>query len=275
MGGTMGQFYFGVVSEELMKALSTKRAIYILPLMLAGAALMQAEDVVVNPVSVTTADGGQYNPTEGAIQSVINQQGLDYQADALGNLSAAPAGNNFTSGSTDWGTYFAGSPQHVWVTLNPSGPPDGSGDFEWFSAPNLTGAHLIFDMGSVLSLDSLALWNEDSTGIGSIALFACTDATCDSTSLLLAQTSVTANGFGADYGAQIFNFGADATEFVEAVVTPTATCDPTDPCMAIGEIAFGAAIPEPSTWILMGFGLFAMIAGRSMWERRLAKSRIS
>ena len=28
--------------------------------------------------------------------------------------------------------------------------------------PSLTSAHLIFDMGSALSLDSLALWNEDS-----------------------------------------------------------------------------------------------------------------
>ena len=117
-----------------MKALSIHKAIYILPLVLAGAALMQAEDVVVNPVSVTTADGGQYNPAAGAIAGRHQPTWSGLSGRRCGKSFGRPRGKQFHERITDWNTYFAGNPRHIWVTLKsvrPRYPPDQ--EFEWFS----------------------------------------------------------------------------------------------------------------------------------------------
>ena len=38
--------------------------------------------------------------------------------------------------------------------------------FEWFSNSGTTAAVVTYDLGAVITIDRLALWNEESSGIG-------------------------------------------------------------------------------------------------------------
>lgn len=54
---------------------------------------------------------------------------------------------------------------------------------EWFSAIGTTTATVTYDLGSVFTLDRLALWNEDFTGIGNFNILSSTDGVNFSTIL--------------------------------------------------------------------------------------------
>ena len=64
------------------------------------------------------------------------------------------------SGSTDFDTYLAQIPTHSVIY----------GGCEWFSTTRITSATLVFDMGQVLTIDRMAIWNEESSGISSLSV---------------------------------------------------------------------------------------------------------
>ena len=237
---------------------SSVKAASIVALIIGGASLAHATTTfnIVAPTAVVSNTGGNLNPTCCNVVDTINQNGL------------AAVGSQFTNGQ-NWANYFAGNPLHTWVALNPGGLT-GADDYEWFSQTGLSSAAIVYDLGASLNLAGIALWNEDSTGVATLAVFSCgNDSTCAAPTSLLAASAVTANSVGVDYLAQQFSWAlSGGTRYVEIVVTPTVPLG----SMAIGQVAFDSATPEPSTWILMGFGLAAIGFWRSKSQRPVLES---
>jgi hypothetical protein len=187
------------------------------------------------------ASNSNADPTFGTVTNLINHGGLL---------------TNFTSGVTEFDTYIAGNPQH---TINSLGA-------EWFTDFGQTGATLTFDMGSVLSLDRLALWTDEFWGAGRVAV-------------ALSLDGITYNGVGGfaptnwpvnvtSYGADVFGFAPTSARFVQLTlsVCPQPLSSAGGGC-GLGEVAFReaagvAAVPEPMTLSLLGSGLLALAASR-------------
>jgi len=103
----------------------------ILVSLLTGLPLLQGSTAyVLTPAAVVSNTGGQA-PFCCGIQATISENGLGVLADSIGNVSTAPAGNQFVSEVTDWTTYFVGNPLHTWTSLNNLTNPT----FDRFSPP--------------------------------------------------------------------------------------------------------------------------------------------
>ncbi len=196
---------------------------------------------IVAPTSGTIVSGG---PGFGTLTETFNQAGLS-------------AG--YTAGVTDFDTYLAGNPTH---TITFSG-------FEWFGNSDTTSAEVIYDFGSVIGIDRLALWNEEASGIGRLLLSASVDGVTFSGLGTFSPTDNT-----VDYVADVFSFAATSARYVKFDMRecpqPLRSGGATPfPACAIGEVAFRTAdvaggIPEPATWAMMilGFGLVGAAARR-------------
>jgi hypothetical protein len=74
---------------------------------------------------------------------------------------------DYTSGVTNFDAYIATNPLHTSTFAG----------FEWFGNAGTTTATVTYDLGSVRSFDRLALWNEESSGIGLLDLWTSIDGT--------------------------------------------------------------------------------------------------
>ena len=186
---------------------------------------------IVGAAGATINSGG---PGDGSINNTFNQAGL---------------ATGYTSGVTNFDTYIAGNPQH---SLSFAGN-------EWFATAGATSASVTYDLGSILGIDAMALWNEDFSGIGTFDLYGSTDGLAFA---LLGNFSPTDSVNNADYGPQVFSFTAlDARYFrLDASGCPQQPAG-YDSC-AIGEVAFRTAatnaVPEPGTWAMMLLGFSAV-----------------
>lgn len=193
------------------------------------AAQPAAAQQIVGPVSAVINSGG---PGSGLITQTLDQSGL-----------ITP----YVSGVTNFNAYIATNPQH---SLAFSGN-------EWFSNLGTTTARVTYDLGAILGIDALALWNEDFAGIGTLNLFGSTDGI-----LFAALLGVNpADGINnANYGPQVFSFGATNARFVRFDMTNCPQPPAGYESCSIGEVAFRTAatgaVPEPGTWamMLLGFG---------------------
>lgn len=191
---------------------------------------------ILSPVGGTINSGG---PGFGSLADTFNQNGLS---------------SNFTSGVTDFDTYIGTNPTHSLVF---------SGN-EWFSNQGSSSASVTYDLGSVFSFDALALWNEESSGIGLLDLLVSTDGT--SFSNLVTGLTPFDNPL-ADYPAEVFSFGATSAQFVRFDMS---NCPQLNPgsfnACAIGEVAFRTTqvtqVPEPGTLGLLGLGLVGVAGFR-------------
>lgn len=197
------------------------------------------------PTSATINSGG---PGNGSINDTFNQSGLS---------------TGYTSGVTDFATYLAGNPTHT-VTFS---------GFEWFGNSGTSTASVTYDLGSVLGIGALALWNEESSGIGVLDLFGSTDGVTFSS---LGSYNPTDHGLAA-YGADVFNFSTTSARYVRFDMSgcPQPNVGSFSAC-AIGEVAFSgtelnSGIPEPSAWALMITG-FGFIGGALRRRRALGLS---
>lgn len=116
-------------------------------------------------------------------------------------------------------------------------------------------------------INALALWHEETSGIGHLVLSGSTDG-------------ITFSAIGAynpfdnppgRYPAEVFAFATAGVKFVRFEMSGCPQANPGSfAACAIGEVAFrtGAVVPEPAAWALMigGFGL----VGASLRRRRTA-----
>lgn len=160
----------------------------------------------------------------GGLANIINQSGLS-------------AG--YTSGVTDFATYTAAT-THAGLS--------GVG----FTGTETSGPQQFsLDLGSVLGIDGIAIWNTSSVGaVTSFQIWADNDMNSGNgtTGLLLGSTAL-----GAAGPAQVFGFGATSTRYIH--VEGLSSLAPPD-FYGLAEVAFrGAQIPEPTSLALVGLGL--------------------
>jgi hypothetical protein len=191
--------------------------------------------VILSPTDAVINIGGT---GLGAIQDTINQNGLSF---------------GFISGTTDFDSYLTSTP-----------PPRHTISFpnaEWFSASTI--ARVTYDLGNVYSVDRLALWNEEVSGIGKLDLFYSTD---DLTFFSLASGLLPTDNTGS-YVADVFSFMPTNARYIRFDMSdcPQPKFGGNNAC-AIGEVAFEvnpvAQAPEPGTLALFAVGL-GLLGARS------------
>jgi hypothetical protein len=182
-----------------------------------------ATGLIFSPVDGVINDGG---PGFGSLADTYNQNGLS---------------SKFISGVTDFDAYLALRPLHT----------DIFSGYEWFSNSGTQSATVTYDLGSVKSIDRLALWNEESSGIRSLNLLYSTDNVNFSE---LASGLAPIDNPSTSYAAQIFSFSQTSARYVrfEASGCPQPNAAVYFAACAIGEVAFSGtnsatSVPEPFT----------------------------
>jgi hypothetical protein len=195
--------------------------------------------IIMSPVDATASS--TYSNTYNAIGYAIDRSGL-----------SAP----MPGGRDNLAPYLARVPVHdVSATRK-----------EWFSANGATTAQLWFDLGEVLEVIGVVVWNEESNGFGTAAISTSVD---DITFAAHSSISPTDTGAGA-YPAESFALFPTLARYVALDLSGCpqgATGGSYDGC-ALGEIAFVvsgeiAAVPVPAAapMLLGALGLFGW-AGR-------------
>lgn len=215
------------------KKLSSTAVLLLGALALAGTVQNATAAGAIFGATGATIDAG--GPGFGSIADTFNQAGLS-------------AG--YTSGVTSFDAYVPGT-THTSIFAG----------FEWFGNSGTTTATVTYDLGSVRSFDRLALWNEESSGIGLLDLWTSIDGT---TFTSLASGLTPFDNPLADYLAEVFSVGATA-RYVRFDMSRCPQSDPgTFPACAIGEVAFrsSADVPEPAMLGLLGLGLVGLVGSR-------------
>lgn len=178
--------------------------------------------VIISPVAASASSDVSTN----SIGNTIDQSGLSM---------------NFTSGVTDFDAYVASNPTHT-AAFNV---------FEWFTQQGVTSAVVNYDLGGIYNIDRMALWNEESSGIGQFNLLVSQDNVNFTT--IGSNISPFDNPPNFDYLAEVFNIQDSLARYVRLEVSD---CPQPNlgifPGCAIGEIAFSTRVdipsqPEPAT----------------------------
>jgi len=194
-------------------------------------------------ISATSAVINSGGPGAGSITNTFDQSGLS---------------SNYVSGVTDFDTYLASNPTHT-VTFS---------GYEWFSNYGTTGAVVTYDLGSVKTIDALALWNEESSGIGLLNLLWSNDNlnfTAFASGLTPFDNPL---GNNVSYPAEVFSFSAISTRYVRFEISNSPQLDPGSyPSAAIGEVAFregsSSRVPDNgSTLALIGGAIVGLVSLR-------------
>ena len=163
----------------------------------------------------------------------------------------------YTSGVTDWDTYFAGSPYH---TKQVDSGGLGATGYEWWGFADAQNViTLKFDFGSTVDLSGIALWVEEAHGVAKFSL------RTDTTTLISNQ--VPSNNPGdQNYLADRYTFATTSTRYLYLDFLDNQNFAIFGPTAAIGEVAFRqetgpapSGVPDGTTTVLLlaplGLGL--------------------
>jgi hypothetical protein len=183
-------------------------------LMLSTTGNASATGLIFSPVSGVINNGGT---GFGSLADTYNQNGLV---------------TKFVSGVTDFDSYLSINPTHTYAYAGN----------EWFSNFGTQSTTVTYDLGSVRSIDRLALWNEDASGIGRLNLAYSTDNITFSS--LAAGLTPFNNALNSAYPADVFAFATTNARYVrfeasECRQSVFAAC-------ALGEVAFSISNPTAS-----------------------------
>jgi len=223
-----------------------------------SAASQAQAGIIVSPIAAVVNSGGTQAGL--TIDDTFNQRGL---------LSP------YVNGVTDFATYLATNPLHDPI------PTNG----EWASlalgglSPSQTQAVVTYDLGSVMRINAMALWNEDAFGIGMLNILLSTDGI---TFTSVGSTNPSNNPFTppnlTSYGADLIGNPSGLGYEARYVQLEMSGCpQPGGPLLpngaaipkcSIGEVAFSRNVPEPSSLALLGAGL----VGLARLRRRKTKA---
>ena len=205
------------------------------------------------------------SPTDATASSTFIAAGFDFD---IGNtIDHSGLSANFINGVSDFDAYLAGNPMHTSVADHN----------EWFSQLGVTQASIIYDLGSVKTVDRLALWNEEFSGFGTGRIAYSLDGQTFLSLISISPVDSPFDGSPSDqpYGAQVFGWETVSARYFRFDVSgcPQPDGDPALLC-GIGEVAFSVVqqepprVPEPGTLSLLALGL----AG-AVWIGRARRSR--
>lgn len=188
--------------------------------------------------AIVSAVGGTINssgPGFGTLTETFDQSGLI---------------SGYTSGVTDFDAYIATNPLHNTIFAGN----------EWFSNSDTTSASVTYDLGSVLNINKMALWNEESSGIGLLDLLVSTDGIAFVSLLSGIALADTPNGDGPAffYGPSVLSFVTTSMRYMRLDMSRCPQPDGDFPSCSIGEVAFSTAVPIPGGALLLITGLGAL-----------------
>lgn len=201
---------------------------------------------------VMMAAGGAQAAIVGAVGGTINAGGPGFGTLAE-TFNQAGLSAGYVSGVTDFDTYVPGTSHSVIFN-----------GFEWFSENPSNAANVTYDLGSVLNINKMALWNEEVAGIGLMSLLVSSDnVTFSSLAVGLMPTN---NPLSSDYFADVFTFAATSFRYIQLDMTGCPQEGGGFPSCAIGEVAFNsvAAVPVPASLPL----LIGALGGLGLIRRR-------
>ena len=127
--------------------------------------------------------------------------------------------------------------------------------------------NIFFALIVVVFIDALALWNEESSGIGNLNLLTSLDGV-NFAALVSGLVPTNHPAILQDYAADVFGFGRTFAQYIRLDMSECPQAGGTFPSCSIGEVAFRQApIPEPGAATLFGVGFLVV----GLVERRVKK----
>ena len=208
---------------------------------------------IAGAASVGLMSHANADPIFSAVDGVINSGGPGFGT-LTETINQAGLSANYVSGVTDFAAYIASNPTHT---------PTFAG-FEWFSNLNSTSASVTYNLGTTRFIDGLALWNEESAGIGLLDLLYSTDGTSFTS---LATGIVPVDNPLAPYSAQVIGFGGVNLQYIRLDMSQCPQQPSIFPACSIGEVAFRGteqvtAVPEPGSLALLGLAFAGAAVAR-------------
>ncbi len=172
------------------------------------------------------------------VEQINNQSGLS---------------SSYVNGVTDYDSYVS--------TVTHSYRPQ----YEWWAEAGTGAGSVYFDLGDVFTVDKIAFWNEDVTGISFFsAMFSVDNTTWGNQN----SFSPSDTPYMVDYNADNFSLSsavrARYIKFDLIAGNPEPGDNLNQPTVSIGEVAFSVAetVPEPTTMLLFGAGLAGLLGFR-------------
>lgn len=151
----------------------------------------------------------------------------------IGDQSGLSAG--YTSGGDDFGAYLAGSPTHTSV-----------GGTDWISEDGSTTGYIEFDLGSLMVIDAMAIWNMSFQNPQQLTA-AVTEFDLFANGNLLGSYTIGVPAANPSL-AQVIGFAPVAAQIVRMEITAN---NGSRLNSALGEVAFSAfPVPEPGAALL-------------------------